>query len=165
MQSFIMIGLTNLWKIGYITNIIKKQEMLKNGGCRFSLNSVKWPYLRLHTTDALDFWYSNRYCQHFLSYQISGRWVVCRRIFKKDEYYHGPFFLESLRLAKVNGRLPLLIVDFYSKNTVNLGHPQYILFINEKLNCGLRQVLRVLPTLKFLVFDLFLNGFIGFLPP
>ena len=25
---------------------------------------IKWPYLRLQTTYALDFWYSNRYCQH-----------------------------------------------------------------------------------------------------
>ena len=36
----------------------------------------------VHTTYTLDFWYSNRYGQHLLSYQKSGRWVVCRRSFK-----------------------------------------------------------------------------------
>ena len=41
---------------------------------------VKWPYLRLHTIHALDFWCSNRYCQHLLPYKKSGRWVVRRRI-------------------------------------------------------------------------------------
>ena len=33
------------------------------------LRKIKWPYLRLHTAHALDVWYSNRYCQHLLSYQ------------------------------------------------------------------------------------------------
>ena len=42
---------------------------------------LKWPYLRLRTTHALDFWYSNRYCQLLLPYQKSGRWVVRRQNF------------------------------------------------------------------------------------
>ena len=40
---------------------------------------IKWPYLRLHTTHALDFWSSNRYCQYLLWYQKSCASVVCRR--------------------------------------------------------------------------------------
>ena len=40
---------------------------------------VKWTYLRLHTTHALDFWYRNRYCEYLLPYQKSSAWVVCRR--------------------------------------------------------------------------------------
>ena len=54
------------------------------GYCIMKRNKkIKWPYLRLHTTHVLDFWYSNRYCLHLSSYQKWGRWVVRRRSFKR----------------------------------------------------------------------------------
>ena len=40
---------------------------------------IKWPYLRLHTTHALDCWLRNRYFQYLFLYQKSSAWVVCRR--------------------------------------------------------------------------------------
>ena len=42
-------------------------------------NKQKMSYLRLHTTHALDFWYSNRYDRHLLLHQKSGGWIVYRR--------------------------------------------------------------------------------------
>ena len=69
-------------------------------GCgRFSVNTanfntvrdrqkIKWPYLRLHTTNALDFWYGKRYWQYL-------SWVVSRR-----RYSHFIFW----RFRSVQGK-------------------------------------------------------------
>ena len=67
---------------------------------------TKWPYLRLHTTHALHFWYSNIYCQHLLVDQKSSAWVVCRRRYGhfnfgsfrgKRTFYHRPIYSVIIR--------------------------------------------------------------------
>ena len=62
------------------------------GWRRFSLNSVKWPYLCPQTIHTLDFWYSKRYWQYLLLDQKSSAWVVCRR-----RYGHFTEFTENWR--------------------------------------------------------------------
>ena len=50
-------------------------------GFIWNRQKIKWPYLRLHTTHTLDFWYGKRYWQYLLLDQKSSAWVVCRRIY------------------------------------------------------------------------------------
>ena len=66
------------------------------------LRKIKWQYLHLHTTRALDFWYRNIYSRYILPYQKSSAWVVCRWrygqfIFLRIVGFHrGPIFWRPL---------------------------------------------------------------------
>ena len=66
-------------KIAFFYYNFKKRDCRSIRHVWQNRHNIKWPYLRLHTTHALEFWSSNRYCHYILPYQKSSKWVVCRR--------------------------------------------------------------------------------------
>ena len=111
---------------------------------------IKWPYLRLNTTHALDFWYSNRYCQHLLSYQKAGRWVVRRRSFKtfyKKLRLRNEDCLKSAKLMTADSNFEIRlagsnIIRNLSKQSCNLKEPFFtimLLFFDKRKQIGCRQ--------------------------
>ena len=88
---------------------------------------IKWPYLRLHTTHALDFWYRNRYCQHCLVYQKS-RSVVRRRRLRGEPGQYNQDLIKTRNFLNfvnpffnpINGvvaKCPVAIVQRKQQNT------------------------------------------------
>ena len=66
----------------------------------FIRSVVKWPYLPLHTTHALECWYSKGYCEDILPYQKSGGLIVCRRSFNSTGRLTTHYFYSLFRKGK-----------------------------------------------------------------